>query len=304
MDHNEAFELLKSKTLSERLAAARYFSKNATTADIDTLTEAKNNEKSAWVLSSLESAISFAMNRLILPEVKVKYVQKTAPRVPQVRTKHLYAKALEEVSGTILHEFGNVISSIMLNGPLEFENYDTSETCKQINQLVLLTSAIKELKKVSTTPTFTEFNISQLIDDLLHTTREQCDRIDIRLAGEVPFMVRADYGQLLISVGNGLRNAIEAVTASSESTSDIVINWGTSASNYYLVILDTGIGFKGDPADALKMGRSTKSDHIGFGLTTAQQAIESMDGSITVSNIEHGASFEVRWVRENENTNS
>ena len=117
-------------------------------------------------------------------------------------------------------------------------------------------------------------------------------------------MVRADYGQLLIAVTNGLRNAIDAVNSPESRDLKIVINWGKAGSENFLVILDTGLGFKGDPQDAFKMGRSSKDGHIGFGLTTAKQAIELIDGTINVSNTADGACFEVRWSRENEDTDS
>ena len=306
MDYKEAYTKLKSTTLSERLFAARYFAKNATSNDRLKLTEAKNLEESTWVINSLETAIERASDIAIPKVAKNKSVSKIEIPIQDSSSndKYLHAKAVEEVSGTILHEFGNVIASILIDGPLEFDNYNGSNTCKQVNQLALLIGAIKELKKVSTTPTFTEFNISTLIDDILHLTRTQCDGIEIRLGGEIPFMVRADYGQLLIAVTNGLRNAIDAVNSPESRDLKIVINWGKAGSENFLVILDTGLGFKGDPQDAFKMGRSSKDGHIGFGLTTAKQAIELIDGTINVSNTADGACFEVRWSRENEDTDS
>lgn len=301
MNVEEAKANLKSTDPNTRLRAARFFAANPQEADLDLLRLTLSAETVSWNKKALVRAIETVdvsvVNRQLSSET-------TEGEAPDRVVRAIMARAAEEVTSTILHEFGTVIGSINLKASLEFENFQHSQTSKLMKKLNDLLKAIRNLKKAAASPTYSEFSLSDLVDEILASDPELFDGITIPIGGVKPFTIEADRGSMLLAVINGLRNASEAVREFSRLTPpEIVINWGRAGNENFLVIIDSGAGFKGNPTDALRIGVSNKPEHTGYGLATAQYAMRAMEGDLLVSNsLEGGARFELRWYRSYEDT--
>lgn len=305
IDRTEAERALASTAADVRLAGARFYSRSATPADISLLKKCLAVETVPWIRRALERAVDRASKGVTEP-----LDEGTAPPAENERhdaserlVRDLRAEAVEEVAGTILHEFAPIIGALRLRARDEIAGYESSQTKKLLDQLLALIEAVRNLKRAAAVPRYTEFDLADLVDASIHLVSDTTD-IGIRVAGQRPFLVHADREAMQIALLNGLRNAIEAVSESSvEQPARIVINWGRGGVENWLVVLDSGAGFIGDPAAALKLGVTNKRDHIGYGLATAQYAMRSMEGDVLLSNNpDGGACFELRWDEEHART--
>jgi signal transduction histidine kinase len=114
-------------------------------------------------------------------------------------------------------------------------------------------------------------------------------------------MAEIDPGLFKLALTNILRNAVEALPPAGERDRSITLNWGAAGHEIWVAVLDSGPGFERDPASFVDFGKSTKSEHIGFGLATAKQAMQAMEGDIYPSNASGGgARVELRWFGNHE----
>ncbi len=269
------------------------------------LARALSKENARWVKRALERAI----DRIQVGPPK-KEASKTAVEESVMDTdserllKDLRAQAVDEVSRTILHEFSPLIGSLRLVAAMEFDAYETSRTKHCVERLNGLLDAVGKLKKAAATPSYSEFDLSELITECIAVLNIADENIIVRVAGIKPYMVQADRDSLGLAIDNGIRNAVEAVMEfSTLNPAEILINWGPAGSEHWLAILDCGPGFPDNPEEALKLGVSNKDEHFGYGLATAQLSMRSMEGDVFVSNkAEGGARFELRWYRDYANT--
>lgn len=147
--------------------------------------------------------------------------------------------------------------------------------------------------------------------DLAREVKETCSVHDsfeekFHFAGPDPFLVEIDAELLQLALANVVRNAVEAISALPEDTECVItINWGRAGHEIWISVLDSGLGFDGDPNSMVEFGKSTKDGHIGFGLATAKQAMQSLDGDIFPDNASSGgARVELRWLEGDANTTS
>jgi C4-dicarboxylate-specific signal transduction histidine kinase len=116
--------------------------------------------------------------------------------------------------------------------------------------------------------------------------------------GPEPIVVSADPALLGLALGNGLRNALEAIRSleGEVPAHPLVVSWGTTDVDAWVAILDKGPGLSGDVNSTFGSARTTKPGHRGLGLHIAQQAISSMEGTLRLTNsLGGGARFEIRW---------
>lgn len=294
----EATTSLASDSVDKRLEAARYFSKAAEPSDSALLSRALAKESARWVKRALERA---------LDRIQIGPKRNTTKEVESVveadegqLLRDLRAQAVDEVSRTILHEFSPLIGSLRLVAEMEVTQYEGSRTKHCVERLNGLLEAVGKLKKAASTPSYSEFDLSELIAECIAVLNIPDDKIIIRVAGIKPYMVQADRYSLGLAIDNGIRNAVEAVQEFSKVIpAEILINWGPAGSENWLAILDCGPGFTGNLDEAFKLGVSNKDEHFGYGLTTAQLSMRSMEGDVYISNkFEGGARFELRWYKD------
>ena len=299
MTKEEASVLIFSDSADKRLEAARFFSRMSDINDAALLSKAVAKENVRWVKRALERAIDRIQAGPKKQNVESEDLIHVEDDSNQL-LKDLRAQAIDEVSKTILHEFSPLIGTLRLVTEKEIESYEISRTKHCVERLNGLLEAVKKLKKAAATPSYSDFDLSELVAECIAVLDISSDEIVIRIAGIRPYIVHADRGSLGLAIDNGIRNAIEAVRDfSTLSPAEILINWGPAGKENWLAILDCGAGFVGNPEDSLKLGASNKKEHFGYGLTTAQLSMRSMEGEVIISNkAEGGARFELRWYRD------
>ena len=290
MDHALAFELLQSPLPTERLRAARYFSKCATSADLPVLSAALKKESVSYIKRALQSVTQTGSGALVAKE-------EAEPEISESVRKDVYNKAVEDVAGTLLHEIAPILGVLRADVAKSLPEYENSRAKHHLDRLVRLLEAIAELMKAAAVPRVESFDFAQLVRDCVEVDGiEAADRISIQ--GPSPFIITSDRGLLALAISNGLRNAVDATREGQSGLEPIVINWGAAEAEYWLAILDNGPGLTGPAESAFRLGSSTKQNHSGLGLAIARQAMDSLSGTIRlISSGNKGAIFDMRWCK-------
>jgi len=296
MDRDRALELLASTSAHERLLSARYLRNAARPEDKPRLARALREETVSWVRRALQSAVER------LDDVSARHLSNvpasSAPPADAV-VRQVHARATEEVTATILHEFQPILGLLKTAARAEIVNFETSQTSTQLSRIDTLISGIETLKRAATTPRLRELDFAELVRAC--AAEEAGDDANIlSLRGPSPMLIHFDSGLLKLAIVNGLRNAMDAVLLLKNrlEDGDIVITWGFTDIDAWLAILDRGPGLATGAAEAFRIGTTTKVNHSGLGLAIAKQAMESMEGTIGLTPVEPmGARFEIRWYR-------
>lgn len=301
MNVSQAFEDMRSADAGTRLRAARYLSSKIDIVDVEALRKFLLIEHVPWIRTALMRAIERSDISVVQANAQVETPADN--ELTERLINSIKAEAVEEVTGTILHEFSTVIGSMKMQALIEFPGFEESKTSLLLTRLGDLLKAIRTLRTASAPPTYTEFDLGDLVSEILSTDEGLTD-VKIQLVGARPFITSADRNNMLLAIINGLRNAIEAVGEFTTKTPpEILINWGRAGEQDFLVIIDSGAGFPGNPSDALRIGVSGKEKHLGYGLATSLNAMRAMEGDLLVSNhLDGGARFELRWFKDNENS--
>ena len=330
MDNEQAlaaFESMPASTSSERLRAARFLAQNATSAHRDRLSKIREAEHNSWVRRALEQALKKSEKGSSVA---------TIPAVKEVRDtpldtrlyEELRAQAIEETSALFLHELRPLVGLLDEAADSEIDHYACSRTNASVGRVKSFLDAIEKLRKASAAPAIQEFDLTDLVvrvaadeatqgratlDNLQGEAVENADLDDdadevpqptvikLLLARRDPVITTGDPILVEMAVANALRNAIEAVTEVQEDgRSDVVLNWGVTDTDSWIVVLDEGCGLPLGWDRLTEPGASTKKSqgHLGMGLPIAQQAIESTQGSIRLTpRSGAGVSCEIRWPR-------
>lgn len=297
MSREEALAALASEEADERLKAARFFAVNASSADDRRkLKAALRKETVPWIKRALERSLSRT-----LPPTDAKPSQRTFEDLTDRALAALRADAIKDVASTIIHELSTIVGRLRMVAPQEVDNYHNSTTKELIDSLVSLLGGIRNLKTAASQPDYAQ-------SDLSAECQQTCALFDqathmFRFAGPSPFLVEIDSGLFRLALANVVRNAIEALGASAtEGEATITLNWGRAGPEVWVAVIDSGPGFDQDPLSLIDFGKSTKVDHVGFGLATAKQAMLAMEGDMYPTNAAGGgARVELRWLGAHEN---
>lgn len=289
MTREEAAELLLDPSSRERLRAAAFFAQHAIEADIPVLRRARQAEGDTYVLRRLDTALArFVATAYASNE--------TTDQAITIAESEAFAKAIEWVGRLVLHEMEGPLGRVALYASREVASYADSKIKAELETLQQIFSGLTVLVEASRPASKTEFDLAQLISDLVAT--EVAGRLDVSMHGPKPFVVESDRSLLRLAIGNGIKNAFEAVVEFGSATVEhpIIVNWGRSDREYWVSVIDSGPGVKGSVEERLRAGDSTKEGHLGFGLAVAKQAMESLNGTIDLrSGRGNGASYELRW---------
>jgi signal transduction histidine kinase len=285
MTKAEAFELLQSRNLDDRLRAARFFEKSAAPEDVATLKELRQAETATWIKDSLDRAIArefFSVPRDVT----------TLSEDREASYQDLLTRATQEVTSAVVHELEPLIGLLRVSAAEDVPNYEDSKTKERIERLGALAVAVSNLRAASQPPALQEFNLS----DAVRSAVIDSGPANVIFAGSAEVSVVGDRGLICIAVGNALRNAIEATPRAERDSSPIVVNWGKTDRDAWISVIDQGIGFQESPEVLMRMGNSTKDGHFGMGLAMAKTALSSLGGNITLSvAAPRGTKFEARW---------
>lgn len=297
MNRTTALQLLQSASAHDRLLGARYLAKHASTEDVDSIDRALRKENVSWVQNALSVALKRGTGQVEDRSAGTEIAEENIS-IADHQIGDIYANALRETTSLLLHEIEPLIGTARLYAQREIASFDQSQTKKQLDLLDSLLTAISDLRSASTPGKPAEIELSALVQEVCEQER-QGHAVEIQCAGPSPFSVVADRGRLWLALKNGLRNAIEATELiESQSRYPIVINWNRTDLDFWVSIIDQGIGLRANLERVFDIGTSSKKNHLGMGLPAARQAMMSIGGDITLTPREQtGVKFEVRWPR-------
>ena len=333
VDNEQAFavfERIPRSTSSERLRAARFLARYATSAHRNRVLKIKVAERNSWVRRALDQALQRSeAGRSVAPTVAAGEMQQTA--FPDARLyEEIRAQAIEETAALFLHELRQHVGILEGNAAREIDDYACSRTKSSVNRIRSFLDAIDTLRKASAVPTIQEFDMTDLVvrvaeheatggRAILEITKESVEEIaslnhdaeqamqqtviKLSLGRRDPVVTTGDPTLVELAVTNGLRNAIEAVLELQEPNPNaVVLNWGVTDTDSWVVILDEGCGLPTGLGRLTEPGSSTKpknEGHLGMGLPITKSAIESMHGTFQLTPRSRvGVSCEIRWPRE------
>jgi len=249
-------------------------------------------------VSYVKSSLDRALARLA-EDAPVARLEPLEPAIPASVRNQIYGAAVASVAGLILHEIASGFGLVKRHAAREILEYDNSRTKAHIDRLSVIFAAIEQLKSATAAPRPDQFDLAQLITDVVSVvaTEEQVTRVS--LVGQRPMLVNTDASLLSLVITNGIRNAVEAIEDTNVCNSSvIVITWGETDVDYWIAVSDSGGGIVGRPEAAFEIGKSTKRGHSGFGLAIAREAIHSLGGTVDLKpSTTGGARYEVRWER-------
>jgi signal transduction histidine kinase len=294
MDRDTALKMLLSSSVQERLEASRYLARNSEASDLSTLKRARQAETVFYVKRSLDTAIARSSN------VPAQTTLDTSDNldIPDDVRKRIRTKEIDRISGLILHEIASPLGLVRDSASQELPDFMNSKTKIHLDRLSRIFDCVTLLKTAATTPKAEEFDLSQLVAEVIEEETEN-KHINVSTQGPRPFSIVSDPQLLRLAISNGLRNAIEA-TVQSGAIGDhsVVIAWDKTDVDYWLTVIDRGPGISGSLEKVFDIGQTNKNGHAGFGLAIARQAIESLYGSATLHPAQGGGTrFELRWDR-------
>lgn len=289
---DEAWALHNSESAHDRLKSARYFLRTPSVDHVKLLESWAATEKVGWVKRAIAIAIERS-NNLVDDDPHIVATD------PEQNFGHAYALALKDVAGWILHEMEPLIGLLEVKIKKEVPSYEESESRKHFENLQNYFGAISYLRTVSEIIKVESFDCQGLVAECLFE-HEELGRSVVRSIGPSETVLVADRRLLKIALVNGLKNAEEAssIAKITRPVRQTFVNWGESEVEYWIAIVDDGVGLGRMEGRAIKIGESTKPGHFGIGLTIAQQAMQTLNGTLEIRSPNvTGAVFELRWLK-------
>ncbi|ATG35468.1 nitrogen regulation protein NtrY [Phaeobacter piscinae] len=303
MSDNSAIntEKINSSLASERLEAARFFSQYATKSDLPMLRAALAREKVTW--------ISNALRRSIFRLTPENDNQDNAVESPKKREAaedlpdQILAEAIETTTKQVLHEIEPLVGALRLAAEAEIENFEESRTFLKLERISMFMGALSRLREAAGSPKLKEFHLDGVISDCIQEVNESLSislspnlQPKVSDAGKRPCIAFGDPELLSFAIQNGIRNAVEATIATElEKKPDVLVTWGETEKDFWVSVVDHGVGFSGNTLKAFEMGKTSKRDHLGMGLTISKRAMDSIGGTISLTPRERGVRFEISW---------
>ena len=292
MTRETALSALRSGSPHERLRAARFLTRNSKPEDLALIRMARSGEADSYVRTTLDTLIS----RLSDSRTTSSPEPSTEAELPGATIRKLRVQAIQEATGLLLHEVASKIGLIATAASREVPGYDTSDTKRHIENVQVICEGIEKLKGAGTTPRPGEFDLAEFISGIV-AEESAGKEIEVTPLGPRPLIVNTDQRLLRFAICNGLRNAIEAVEHSrTNDPHPVVVTWGRTDVDCWITVIDRGPGFSGPVEPAFEIGKTSKLNHSGFGLAIARQAMETLDGTLTLSpDSGGGVRYELRW---------
>jgi anti-sigma regulatory factor (Ser/Thr protein kinase) len=293
---DEALASLEATSAHTRGQAARSLGEIGTAIDLGSLRRALKRETVSYVQYALQDSIK----RLSSKAALTKEQGDDSVAIPPEVRKQIYGQAVEWVTGFLLHEIASPVGLAMVSAKREIgETWDISGTRKHLETIHRIFGAIEMLKSAAGVPRPQEFDLALLIQEFVEA-EVPAALPWISPIGPKPFVLKGDPALIRMAISNGIRNAVEAVqgTCIDPVEHAVTINWGLTEADYWVSILDRGIGIDGPVEPAFEVGRSTKKNHSGFGLAIARQAIDTLTGTVSLEPArDGGAVYTARWKR-------
>jgi signal transduction histidine kinase len=286
----EAEQLLRSNNYHDRLKAARFFAADPQPPIAPLLIEALAKEQVVPVKRVLAQALA-SLNEDNAPDAIARLTVEDRETIRRA--------ALIEATGTVLHEIGPIVGLALVKAGKEIADFEDSETRRELKRLAALLEAFREWNKAAREPKSEEFDLAELIKKVVVVELETIQSHDLRveLTGRSPFLTTGDQLLIELALSNGLRNALEASKTSAASKT-ILIAWEETPQVTWLAVLDRGPGLPPGGKHG-EIGISTKRGHFGMGLAVANQAVQSLGGTLSLQpRSEGGVRYEFSWPRK------
>lgn len=289
-----ALQLLLSESSHQRFVAVRALEKYSDSNVLKALLRAKRNEKDAIVLKWIERSIE--LHHKSNPTESIS----GNDNIESNDFSEIKAQAIEWVAGMLLHEIGNKLGLIAFWASQDIENYINSDTYKHINNLQLIFDGISKLKQSATQLQIEQFDLHQLITEIADIESLN-HSVEFNYVGIRPFIIESGKQLITLALSNGIRNAIESMQEIiTENNQDylpqLTIIWEETPTEYWISINDNGAGLPSNITSLFNIGKSSKDGHAGYGLAIARQALETMNGTVELSNATTGgAKYLISW---------
>lgn len=280
---NAALRALDEADPQRRLEGARALRILARVEDEERIRRALRRETVKWVRSELEDVLDL-LSEQIQPE-------QTGEASETANSTAVRAMTLQ-----LVHELRHFLARFQLALD-ELPEYEGSMAEREFDRMTQFIDSVFDLGTAAAIPKYSTFDLGS---SLYQIAEDQAREVgaDIDMAGPSSMLCVGDPRLLERIVANGLRNAVEASREvwSTRAISPVVINWGKTATEYWISVIDEGVGPPAGVRRLFRMGMSTKAGHMGMGLAIANQAIKTLGGQLSLSpRKENGACFEIRW---------
>lgn len=293
MSREEALDTLKKGTSHERYLAARAMIRVCKAEDLAALMALRKVENDAYAKRWIELSIDACIKKA--QQESATFLVNAVVTEPLDSKEELHTKAVEWVATALLHEIGSKIGLLVAAAKNEFSSYPGSDTERHVTNIMRIFDAIVELRKAATVPKVREFDLAELIHEIIAVESAGID-LDISLVGRRPLLINSDPDLLRLALCNGVRNAVEAVNSVTKSTAHkVVVAWELTDKEYWISIIDDGPGLLTSNGSLFEIGKTTKHGHAGFGLAIAKQAMERLGGQVQLSpSAAGGAAYELK----------
>jgi PAS domain S-box-containing protein len=217
-------------------------------------------------------------------------------------------QAMGELAAAIAHEVNQPLTAIVTNGnfslrSLQGANPNSEELRAAITEIVndgtrasAVISRIRGLLAKGT-PSRTELNINQIIQDVTTLLRNELsrNRVSLRtdLASNLP-RVLGDPVQLQQVLINLIMNAVEAMRTSVEGRREILLRSAKNGDGVLVQVQDSGPGIAPEAAGQIfEPFFTTKAEGIGMGLSISRSIMESHGGRLSILPTSQGALFQL-----------
>jgi signal transduction histidine kinase len=282
----EALQALREGNADQRHRAARTLVTAATPADREALSRALLGERVPRIRVLLQDTLRAVSDAT--PEEEDQ---------PQIAARESAALAVEDTAKKVVHQVGRLLTFLADAAETETPNYAESRTYTIIQRMDRLIRAIERLGNAASAPVVMEFDLSALMSEVIAAESDRTNVEVVQAGDHSPLLVLGDEGHIDHALTSGVRNAIEASLAVSEETPPrVIVNAGETDTDYWVVVLDRGIGLPPASQNAKEFGVSTKIGHDGTGLAIADLAIAILGGELTLSPRDGGGvQFEISW---------
>jgi signal transduction histidine kinase len=297
MTRDEALRQLESASQRERLSAARTLSRLALQRDTPALQRALRVEAVPWIRSALESGLARAAASPEPAEADLD--------IPSLTTEtsvaaDVYSRAVEELTDRFVHEFRPLVGLARVHAQREVPNFETSQTAAQLRRMQTLLRGIDTLGMAAAAPKLRTVDLASIVREAAASCAEELraeghDDSDPSLDGPEPLWVYTDPDLLTLALRNGIKNALEA---SANTADPVVISWDQSSVEFWVAVLDFGVGLPPEGKALFSIGTTTKPQHFGIGLAIVERVASTLNGTPTLESLPNGATrFQLRCGR-------
>ncbi|EJE8512670.1 ATP-binding protein [Vibrio parahaemolyticus] len=213
--------------------------------------------------------------------------------------REIRSAAVAESVGHIIHELQPIIGSLELAATKELPDYKSSNTRNEVERLQDLLDLFAAWRKAEQKPNYKLLDLNKVINEEVDRANAKNNGVefDVSLPSDLSFEL--DNSLIRTVISNGLRNAVESSNqVVGRDVAPIVIRSDCTDRNFWLSIIDNGVGLSSSESTLVKNRFTTKPGNSGFGLAIVDKSVESMQGTWKLQNsATNGAVFYIEIPR-------